>query len=273
MTGGSEAKLSGTATDRAATLRLEGRFEDALAEIDGDSTPEATIERMQILADEHLFARDRGAEIAAGLDQIAEQARTSEDSTLEAFVCSRRGLALHVQFLANPDAGESPEEMALFERALRLRQEVRDLRGEAESFFHIGLVEQMARKDEARALDCFRRSYELAKEAKDGVLMSYAIRHIGYVQQAAGNRDTAQEAFTESLELRKAAGWRPGVAAAQLALASVLADEGEHKRAQTLAQNAADTMTELRLDRFRGLVAEELEELLSADLGDDIRDT
>jgi hypothetical protein len=103
-----------------------------------------------------------------------------------------------------------------------------DHRGEAESFFHIGLVEHIARKDETKALVCFRRAYDLAKEVNDGILMSYAIRHIGYVEQVAGNSAAAEAAFAESLELREAAGWRPGVAAAQLSLASVLAGKAEY---------------------------------------------
>jgi tetratricopeptide (TPR) repeat protein len=128
-----------------------------------------------------------------------------------------------VQFLANPDAGETPEEMSLFERALEIREGLGDRRGAAESFFQIGLVHQIARQDEEAARRCFRRSYELADEVGDGVLMSYAIRHLGYLEQAAGNLDGAEAAFRESLQLREAAGWEPGVAPAQLALAAPLA--------------------------------------------------
>jgi hypothetical protein len=127
------------AVARAESLRLAGRWEEALAALDEMDTAEAWLERVQVLSDEHLFARDRGAEIQQGLDRVAEFAAADGDPALEAFVLSRRGLALHVQFLANPDAGETPEEMSLFERALEIREGLGDRRGAAESFFQIGL--------------------------------------------------------------------------------------------------------------------------------------
>ncbi len=88
---------------------------------------------MQILSDEHLFARDRGAEIRDVLDRVAELADATSDPLLEAFVLTRRGLALHIEFLSDPGAGEPPEEMALFESALEIRKRLGDRRGEAES--------------------------------------------------------------------------------------------------------------------------------------------
>jgi hypothetical protein len=51
------------AVARAESLRLAGRWEEALAALDEMDTAEAWLERVQVLSDEHLFARDRGAEI------------------------------------------------------------------------------------------------------------------------------------------------------------------------------------------------------------------
>jgi tetratricopeptide (TPR) repeat protein len=249
---------------RAESLRLAGRWEEALAALDGIDTAEASLERVQVLSDEHLFARDRGAEIQQGLDRVAEFATADGDPALEAFVLSRRGLALHVQFLANPDAGEPPEVMSLFERALEIRESLDDRRGAAESFFQIGLVHQIARQDEEAARSCFQRAYELADEVGDGVLMSYAIRHIGYLEQLAGNLDGAEAAFQESLQLREAAGWEPGVAAAQLALAGALAAKNRAADARALATSADRLLTDLHCDRLRSLVADELKTLGAA---------
>jgi tetratricopeptide (TPR) repeat protein len=195
----------------ATKLRLAGQWEEALAELEGLDTPEAWVEQIQILSDEHLFARDRGDEIEASLERVAARAEEG-DPALEAFVLSRRGLALHVQFLANPAAGEPPEEMSLFERSLDIRQHLNDHRGVAEELFHIGLVHQIVRHDPEAALTYFQRAYDLAREVGDGILMSYAVRHIGYVEQAAEDLDSAEQAFAESLALREAAGWKPGVA-------------------------------------------------------------
>jgi tetratricopeptide (TPR) repeat protein len=249
----------------AERLRLEGRWEDALAELEGVDTREAWLERMQILSDQNLFARDRTAQIEEDLRRLGGLAEASGDPALQAFVASRRGLALHVEFLANPETGERPEEMPLFERALEIRERLGDRRGVAESLFHIGLVHQITRQDGPAALTCFRRSYELAREAGDAILMSYAVRHVGYVEQAAGSLDAAQAAFEESLALREANGWRPGVAAAQLALAAVLAAKGDRAAARTLAISADALLAELECDRLRSFVADEIRELISAD--------
>jgi tetratricopeptide (TPR) repeat protein len=179
----------------AERLRLQGRWDDALAELGGLETPDAWLARIQILSDQNLFARDRTRDIEDCVVRLAELAAATGDSALEAVVSSQRGLALHVQFLANPETGEPPEEMRLFERALEIRKRLGDTRGIAESLFQIGLVQQIARGDVSTALSNFRRSYELGREAGDGVLMSYAIRHVGYVEQASGNRDAARAAF------------------------------------------------------------------------------
>jgi hypothetical protein len=155
--------------------------------------------------------------------------------------------------------------MPLFERALEIRERLGDRRGVAESLFHIGLVHQITRQDGPAALTCFRRSYELAREAGDAILMSYAVRHVGYMEQAAGSLDAAQAAFEESLALREANGWRPGVAAAQLALAAVLAAKGDRTAARTLALSADALLAELECDRLRSFAADEIRELISAD--------
>jgi tetratricopeptide (TPR) repeat protein len=254
-----------SAVANAERFRLEGRWDDALAELGGQETPDAWLERIQILSDQNLLARDRTADIEDAVERLAELAATAGDPALEAFVVSRRGLALHVQFLANPEAGEPPEEMPLFERALEIRERLGDPRGIAESLFHIGLVHQIARKEDATALTHFRRSYELAREAGDGVLMSYAIRHVGSVAQAAGNLDAAKAAFEESLKLREEAGWRPGIAAAQLALAATLAAKGQRDEARRLASAADRLLAELDCDRLRTLVTEEVQELTRTD--------
>jgi hypothetical protein len=58
------------------------------------------------------------------------------------------------------------------------------------------------------------------------MLRSYAIRHIAAAEHDAGDLDAAVRDFTESLRLREATGWIPGIAAAQLALADALTAAG-----------------------------------------------
>jgi hypothetical protein len=249
----------------AARLRLEGRWDDALGELDGIETRDALLERMEILSDQNLFVRDRRAEMEDVLQQLSDLAKATRDPALEAFVLSRGAFALHAEFLANPDAGEPPKEMSLLVRALAIRQSLADRRGVAESLFLLGLVQQIERQAGPAARVFFKRSYAIAREVGDIVLMSYAVRHLGYLEQAAGRLTDAQRAFEESLALREEAGWRPGIAAAQLDLASVLAAKGDRATARALATSADQVLSELRCERFHGLVAEEIHELTAVD--------
>jgi hypothetical protein len=63
---------------------------------------------------------------------------TSQDKTLLADAVDLTGLALHSK---EPDLDSSlARRLRYFEQALELRQAIHDVRGIAESHFHIGLV-------------------------------------------------------------------------------------------------------------------------------------
>src|SRR5687768_5200074 len=120
--------------ERARALRLQGRWADALAALDGDESSEALVERVLVLADENL-------------------------------------LALHGAFLRDRSQGEPPEEMEPFERALQPRRELGDAHGVAESLFHVGLVHQVVRGDNDVSRPFFAESYERPREIGDELLM------------------------------------------------------------------------------------------------------
>ena len=109
----------------------------------------------------------------------------------------------------------------------------------AESIFHVGLVHQIVRGDQEGSRPFFDESYERARAAGDRLLMSYAIRHVAFCDQEAGDLERAEAGFRESLALREEAGWVPGVAAAQLALALLLAERGSPDEAVELARAVA----------------------------------
>jgi tetratricopeptide (TPR) repeat protein len=251
--------------DRASELRLAGRWGEALAELEGRDDPDALVERVLILADENLLARDRTEELEAAMTDVERAAEARGDSRLTAFALAHRGLALHGDFLRDSSQGEPPGEMDFFERALALRRELGNKRDIAESLFHVGLVHQVVRGDHRRARPFFEESYDRARALGDDVLASYALRHIAFCDQDAGDFDAAERRHEEALDQRSRAGWVAGRAAQLLALAEIRAQRGRRDEARALAEEARATFTSLGADRLLAIVEAELVELGAAE--------
>jgi tetratricopeptide (TPR) repeat protein len=232
----------------AERLRLAGRWDEALESLAGRDDADAAMQRVGVLADVNMLVRDVGPELEEAIDAVADIA--VDDPRIEAFVLSRRGLLLHTAFLHDRGRGEPPDELRLFEEALTIRRALDDARDVAESLFHVGLVHQVVRGDSPGSFPWFQESYERAREAGDGLLMSYAVRHLGFARAEAGDAQGAERDLRESLDLRRQAGWIPGVAPAQLALAELLAEQGRREEALALAESARTTLEDLGATRF-----------------------
>jgi tetratricopeptide (TPR) repeat protein len=149
----------------------------------------------------------------------------------EADLALARGRVRHARFLQQRDADpggatEPPGELALFERAAQLYQQLGDRRGEAESVFWIGCFHQIVRRDNATAVPALHRSLELATAAGDKATMAEVLRHLGIAALAAGQQDEARARLEESTGLRREIGLIPGVAANLVGLAYVAAAQG-----------------------------------------------
>jgi tetratricopeptide (TPR) repeat protein len=129
------------------------------------------------------------------------------------------GFSVHATYIDGDQSREPENELEFFERGLEFRKKGGTTRQIAESLFHIGLVFDVIRKDYDRALSYHEEAYKLACEAEDKVMASYAIRHIGFAHLAAKDLEAARQALAESLKLREAAGFIPGIAFALASLA------------------------------------------------------
>lgn len=203
-------------------LRGEGRWEEALRLADDP------LARADLLNEQALFTGSASARGAA--------ARELERA--EACLLLERGRILHARFLA--ERVEDPEELRLFERGLERARACGDSRIEAEALFWCGLFHQVVRSDDAPAVPLLEESYRLAGDAGDPKLMSYAVRHLGFAHDAAGRTEEAWAAFTESVELRRAEGFLPGVAAGLLTLAEVAGEHGRVDDARALLAEARE---------------------------------
>ncbi|SBT44161.1 hypothetical protein [Micromonospora auratinigra] len=186
------------------------------------------IEQARLLYEQAVFGGDRSAPEAAdrALDAV------------EADLALARGRLLHARFL--DERVEDPRELALFESAARLYQRLGDPRGEAEALFWVGTFHQVIREDNDAALPALQRSYELATRAGDRLTMSYAVRHLGFADLAAGSVEAGRERLEESVRLRREIGFRPGVAAGLVSLAYLHAEQGRDEEATALLAEAGE---------------------------------
>lgn len=171
-----------------------------------------------------------------GGDADSLPAAERELDKVEADLALARGRILHARFLEQ--RREDPRELQLFERAVELYHRLGDVPGEAESLFWAGCFHQVVRGDHDVASSFLERSYELAAAAGDKLTMSYAVRHLGFAEMAAGRSSDARERLEQSVALRREIGFLPGVAAGLLALARLAAGDGDRDEALALVAEA-----------------------------------
>jgi len=185
------------------------------------------IELARLLYESAVFGGDASA-LA-----IAER----ELDAVEADLALARGRVIHARFLEQRN--EDPHELALFERAAQLYQTLGDVRGEGEALLWVGIFHQVVRHDNDAAVPVLDRSYELATQVGDTLTVSYALRHLGIAEHAAGRLDAARERLEESMRLRREIGFLPGVAANLVGLAYIAAAQGRRAEALALIEEAA----------------------------------
>jgi tetratricopeptide (TPR) repeat protein len=199
-------------------------------------TGDDRIEQAKLLYEEAIFSGE--AEVLA----VAER----ELDAVEADLALARGQIIHARFLdqRNEDpehVTEDPDELAYFEHAAKLYELLGDERGEGEAMFWIGCFRQVVQRNNKDALPFLERAKQLAAQAGDKKTMAEALRHLGIAAHYAGQLDTARARLEESLQLRQEIGLTLGVAANQVGLAYVTAQQGHPDTARALLDEAAAT--------------------------------
>jgi hypothetical protein len=165
---------------------------------------------------------------------------------VEADLALARGRVVHARFLDK--RVEEPDELMFFERAAELYRRLGDERGEADALFWVGTFHQVVRDDHGTALPSLERARELATSAGDSLTLSYVLRHLGFVEQAAGRTAATRDLFLESTKLRREVGFHAGVAANLVGLAYLAAGEDETDTADRHLDEAAAIATECGAD-------------------------
>jgi tetratricopeptide (TPR) repeat protein len=182
------------------------------------------------------LARQAYERAVFGGDRAGLATAERELNAVEADLALARGRILHARFLQ--ERREDPHELSLFHRAAQLYRELGDVRGEAEALFWIGAFHQVVRQDADLALPALQRSRDLASRSDDKLTLSYALRHLGFAEHAAGRLAAARDMLEESTRLRREVGFLPGVAANLVGLAYIAAADNRRDDAQALLREA-----------------------------------
>jgi tetratricopeptide (TPR) repeat protein len=196
------------------------------------------IENARRLYERAVFEGDAAAlaEADRGLDGV------------DADLALARGRLVHTRYLQQRDtdpgrAREDPDELPLFDRAMRLYQAIGDVRGEAEALFWVGCFHQVVRRDNDTAVPLLGRAMELATEAGDTMTMCEVLRHLGIAAYTAGRLDEAGARLEESTRLRRELGQQAGVAANLVGLGYIAAGQGRRDDALAILAEAASLAT------------------------------
>jgi tetratricopeptide (TPR) repeat protein len=162
---------------------------------------------------------------------------------VEADLALARGRVIHARLLADR-SGDNPEELVAFSRAAELYRSHGDSRGEGEALFWVGTYHQVIRQDDEAALPALQRAHELASSAGDLLTLSYVVRHLGFVDAAAGRLAAARKLLEESVRLRRELAFMPGVAAGLLSLAELATHDKRGEDAVALLNEAESVARE-----------------------------
>jgi hypothetical protein len=143
----------------------------------------------------HLRDEKLADETSSHALALAEQ---QGDSPLLADALHTRGRLLYWRAFQNKQWSAS---QGFFERARDLYARQKDARGEADSWFYLGLIEQQQNRLDAGD-ERFVKGLALARAAKDPLLESFFHRHLAASAEEQGRLDEAEKGFVESARLR-----------------------------------------------------------------------
>jgi hypothetical protein len=126
-----------------------------------------------------------------------------------------------------PDGRDPGVLEGLSSRAKALRDAAPDASHRANAAFYAGVIAENLCGDAAAGRAWFEEALRCGEQAGDQLIMSYALRHLGYQEAEHGDRARAREMFRQSMEFRQRTGCVPLVLAQHFALAELAMDTGD----------------------------------------------
>jgi hypothetical protein len=134
-----------------------------------------------------------------------------------------------------PDGRDPARVEELKARADRLTVDAPDGGRRGWASFYGALVVDNLMGDPAGGASRYASALRLGEQAGDGLLASYALRHLGGHDDENGDLAAARERWEEAADLRAADGHVTGVLAQQIWLATLADREGDHAGARAVA--------------------------------------
>lgn len=252
---GAESLSGGTARPvRSLWLRGEWaraeaqlRREETRARRAADETAVLRVlrDRVLLLLDRHSYSTYDPELTRVAVERFYELAARSNDPVLHADAIHAVGRYRYWQMFAGEGDWKSVRD--LFTRALELRKVSGDRTDVADSHFYLGLVHQM--QGEAGPA---RAEFELGMPYADGdpLMQSFLERHLGALDEDAGDQELARKRYVASLDMRRRAGATLLVPFALNLLAAHEAKVGGNtRRATALYRQASEVARRTRSNR------------------------
>jgi tetratricopeptide (TPR) repeat protein len=175
-------------------------LEEQLSKKDAVQVTRFKAELAHLAADRNAYFHKDEAPVLTALQEARSALQADQDKPALAILEMAEGRFTYWKALdQTKDWGPPTED---FDRALQTYKELGDEVGLGEAMFYRGLVYQMQEQNQ-RARQIFEQALALTKKTGDERMQSFVVRHIGYLQQTAGEIDAARANFQKSLQLRQ----------------------------------------------------------------------
>jgi tetratricopeptide (TPR) repeat protein len=237
------ADSAGQIAVRSRHLLEAGKWEDAKTVLEEElAKTQNAIEIARLKAELAHYAVDRDtyfhkdeSSVLNALEDARSALRTNDDKQALAILEMAEGRFRYWRALTKTKDWGPPT--GHFDRAVRIYRELGNDVGLGEAMFYRGLVYQMQDQTKS-ARELFDQGLELTKRSGDERVQSFLVRHIGYLQQVAGEIDAARASFRNSLALRQRNDMQVFVPFALLALAEFEAEQKNVTEAVGLVEQA-----------------------------------
>ncbi|TCO50493.1 hypothetical protein EV646_102567 [Kribbella antiqua] len=146
----------------------------------------------------------------------------------------RKDYATELSADIGPGGRDATTTRTLAQRVADLRAQAPDDARRGQAAFYAGVISDNLLDDSETAISHYTAALELGERAGDELLISYAVRHLGYHAYATGDLKLAREQWERSTELRQKAGHVPGALAQQALIVTLIRAEGDTAGTQTL---------------------------------------
>lgn len=170
-------------------------------------------------------------DVLAVLTEASDLIQKLENKEFHAELIYLFGVAHYYDQLSKQPANFSQANEYLIE-ARAIFTKINDTRHLSMTLLFLGLIQQFT-DNAPEAMELFIEGNQLAEQNNHLFEQSYTTRHIGMLENAAGNLETAHKYLWQSLDLRLKVGFKNGLPFSYIALGDVLGKQNSFEDAKT----------------------------------------